>query len=126
MFRSEPIGQPAHSPDFNLLNDAEKESSVSHCVWCLAPFESAKSGGHVKRFCSDACKNKYHAGLYLLGKRELEEGRVTMSKIRALDQRSRRGKTEVRPSRCQGTNRTDSASSTTGDGESTLPLPFED
>ena len=126
MSRSEPIDQPANNSEFNLLSDAEKEPSVSQCHWCLRKFDGATIGGNAKIFCSDKCKNRHHVGVYLVGKRELEEGRVTNTEMRALYQRSRRDESEVRPSRCQGTNRTDSASSTTGDGESTLPLPFDD
>lgn len=51
-----------------------------NCPWCDKPMTERRG----KRFCRPACKNAMHAAEMLVGRREIEAGRVSIDDARNL------------------------------------------
>ena len=54
------------------------------CPWCGKSFEPRTVGAYRKRFCSPRCRCAYHAAVRKWGRRELDQGRVTVADLKAL------------------------------------------
>ncbi len=53
------------------------------CEWCGTLFPAKTVGAHPKRFCCDACKGTYHTALRRWAQREVDEGRITITDLKA-------------------------------------------
>ena len=53
------------------------------CPWCGNPFEARIIGAHRKRFCSSACKNAYHTALRKWAQQAVDNGQVTVARLKA-------------------------------------------
>lgn len=57
--------------------------AVAVCPWCGQPFEVKSIGAHRKRFCSPACKGRYHTALRRWAQKALAEGELSLEDLRS-------------------------------------------
>jgi hypothetical protein len=54
----------------------------SECLICQAGMVATNANKHKKRFCDDACRNKYHKACRIIGEEFIESGVVSISEVR--------------------------------------------
>jgi endogenous inhibitor of DNA gyrase (YacG/DUF329 family) len=58
-------------------------TAVPRCLWCAKQFPPRTAGGHTKRFCSAACRARFHTALGRWAQGALAAGRVSIDDLRA-------------------------------------------
>lgn len=56
---------------------------MSRCLWCDKPFRVRKIGAHHKKFCSPACKDRYHSALRRWAQEAITLGHLTVAELKA-------------------------------------------
>ena len=58
-------------------------TNTAKCQWCGEPFPARKVGAHDKKFCSAACKNRYHTASRKWVQRALALGLLSVADLKA-------------------------------------------
>ena len=60
------------------------------CLWCDATFEPRATGGKRQRFCSEACRRAFEAGVKEYARYAVEVGIVTVAELKGCLSRNAR------------------------------------
>lgn len=55
------------------------------CSWCGEPFEPRKVGAHRKKFCSAACKDRFHGAARKWVQHAIAQGRLSVADLKAAE-----------------------------------------
>ena len=58
-------------------------SGTVRCPWCGQPFTPRRIGAHRKKFCSAACKDRFHTAARLWVQRAIARGRLSVADLKA-------------------------------------------